>query len=320
MNKHDCIFVAGHKGLVGGAILRKLKSAGYNNILTRTRQELDLTDKSATERFFTEYKPAYVFLAAAKVGGIGANSKYPVEFINENIMIGFNVVNAAYRNGVKKLMNLGSSCIYPKEAPQPLKEEYLLQGPLEPTNDAYALAKIAVIKLCSSYNKQYGTNFISAMPANLYGPGDTYDIENGHVLPAMIKKFHDAKISGTNKVTLWGDGSPYREFLFNDDLAEALLFLMENKNADEIGEFINIGTGVDLTIKGLSKLVAEIIYADSSKADCIIEWDTSKPNGTPRKLLDVSRITSMGWRAKTGLEYGIASAYKAFIEEALLEA
>jgi GDP-L-fucose synthase len=312
MNKHDKIYVAGHTGLVGGAILRKLESEGYTNIITNTHKELDLLNQAAVEKFFSENKPDYVFLAAAKVGGIGANSQYPAEFIYQNMMIGFNVVHASYKNGVKKLLNLGSSCIYPKMAPQPLKEEYLLSGYLEPTNDAYAIAKIAVIKLCNSYNRQYGTNFISVMPTNLYGPGDTYDIENGHVLPSMIKKFHDAKITGTDKVTLWGDGSPRREFLYNEDLAEALLFLMDSKNAAEIGEFVNIGTGVDITIKELAILVERIVYAGEPRKHCSIEWDTSKPNGTPRKLLDISKLTSIGWRAKTELEDGIKKAYADF--------
>jgi len=317
MNKHDKIYVAGHNGLVGSAIMRKLQSDGYDNIITRVHRELDLIDQASVERFFFEKKPDYVFLAAAKVGGIGANSRYPADFIYNNTMIGFNVVNSAYKHGVKKLLNLGSSCIYPKMAPQPLKEEYLLSGSLEPTNDAYAVAKIAVIKLCNSYNVQYGTNFISVMPTNLYGPGDTYDNENGHVLPAMIKKFHDAKINGTDKVTLWGDGSPYREFLFSDDLAEALLFLMNSKNASEIGELINIGIGTDLTIKELAELINRIVYADEPNRHCTIEWDTSKPNGTPRKLLNVDKLSSLGWKAKTSLKDGIGIAYHDFLGENL---
>jgi GDP-L-fucose synthase len=314
MNKHDKIYIAGHNGLVGSAIIRKLQSDGYDNIITRTHMELDLIDQAAVECFFSENKPDYVFLAAAKVGGIGANSRYPADFIYNNTMIGFNVVNSAYKHGVKKLLNLGSSCIYPKMAPQPLKEEYLLSGSLEPTNDAYAIAKIAVIKLCNSYNAQYGTNFISVMPTNLYGPGDTYDTENGHVLPAMIKKFHEAKINGTDKVKLWGDGSPYREFLFSDDLAEALLFLMNSKNASEIGELINIGVGTDLTIKELAALISQIVYADEPNKHCAIEWDTSKPNGTPRKLLNVDKLLSLGWKAKVNLKDGISIAYQDFIK------
>jgi len=314
MNKNDKIYIAGHNGLVGSAIMRKLQSCGYENIITKNHKELDLIDQAAVERFFSDNKPDYVFLAAAKVGGIGANSHYPADFIYNNTMIGFNAVNSAYKHGVKKLLNLGSSCIYPKMAPQPLKEEYLLSGSLEPTNDAYAVAKIAVIKLCNSYNIQYGTNFISVMPTNLYGPGDTYDTENGHVLPAMIKKFHDAKTNGTDKVTLWGDGSPYREFLFSDDLAEALLFLMNSKNASDIGELINIGVGTDLTIKELAELINKIVYADKPNKHCIIEWDTSKPNGTPRKLLNVDKLSSLGWKAKTSLKDGINLAYQDFLK------
>ena len=312
MNKNDKIFVAGHRGLVGGAIMRKLQSSGYSNIVTKTRQELDLLNQSAVDEFFNKEKPDYVFLAAAKVGGIGANSTYPADFIYQNMMIGYNVVHASYKSCVKKLLNLGSSCIYPKMAPQPLKEEYLLTGPLEDTNDAYAIAKIAVIKLCSSYNSQYGTNFISVMPTNLFGPGDNYNIDTGHVLAALIAKFHEAKISNSNKVLLWGDGSPLREFLYNEDLADALLYLMENKNASDIGEFVNIGTGIDLSIADLAALVKNIIYDDLSNRQCLIEWDTSKPNGTPRKLLDVGKLTSMGWKAKTELKDGIKKAYEAF--------
>ena len=312
MNKNDKIYVAGHRGLVGGAILRKLQSSGYSNITTKTRQELDLLNQTAVNDFFTKEKPDYVFLAAAKVGGIGANSTYPADFIYQNMMIGYNVVHASYKSGVKKLINLGSSCIYPKMAPQPLKEEYLLTGPLEDTNDAYAIAKIAVIKLCSSYNKQYVTNFISVMPTNLYGPGDNYNIETCHVLAALIAKFHEAKVSNTNKVLLWGDGSPLREFLYNEDLADALLYLIKNKNASDIGEFVNIGTGVDLSIVELAELVKSIVYEDKPNIQCLIEWDTSKPNGTPRKLLDVSKLTSMGWKAKTALADGIMKAYEAF--------
>jgi GDP-L-fucose synthase len=313
MEKSSKIYIAGHRGLVGGAIVRRLQAEGYSNLLTRTHAQLDLLDQQAVNDFFEKEKPEYVFLAAAKVGGIGANSTYPADFIYQNMMIGFNVVHASYKNGVKKLLNLGSSCIYPKMAPQPLKEEYLLSGYLESTNDAYAVAKIAVIKLCNSYNRQYGTNFISVMPTNLYGPGDTYDIENGHVLPSMIKKFHDAKTSGSDKVILWGDGSPRREFLFNEDLAEALFFLINSKNASEIGEFVNIGTGVDITIKELAQLIERIVYADKLDKHCMTEWDTSKPNGTPQKLLDISRITALGFSPKTSLTEGIKFAYENFV-------
>ncbi len=312
MNKNDKIYVAGHRGLVGSATMRRLEASGYKNIVTRTHKELDLLDQGAVNSFFAEEKPDYVFLAAAKVGGIGANSTYPAEFIYQNMMIGFNVVHAAYTHGVKKLLNLGSSCIYPKLAPQPLKEEYLLTGPLESTNDAYAIAKIAVIKLCAAYNKQYGTNFLSVMPTNLYGPGDNYDPFGSHVLPALIRKFHEAKTSGSDRVSLWGDGSPWREFLYNEDLADAVVFLMENRDAKDIGDFINLGTGVDQTIKELAHMVRDVVYTDAHSRSCAIEWDTSKPNGTPKKLLDVSRLTALGWKAKTPFKVGIEKAYEDF--------
>ncbi|MDR1904340.1 MAG: GDP-L-fucose synthase [Treponema sp.] len=316
MEKNAKIYIAGHRGLVGSAIVRSLHVAGYENIITRTHAELDLTDQPAVKSFFSLEKPDYVFLAAARVGGIGANSAYPAQFIYQNMMIGFNVVHAAHENNVKKLLNLGSSCIYPKTAKQPLKEEYLLSGSLEPTNEAYAIAKIAVIKLCSYYNKQYGTNFISAMPSNLYGPGDNYDLENSHVLPAMIRKFHEAKTSGTDKVSLWGDGSVRREFLYSEDLADAVVFLMQNKNAADIGEFINIGSGMDLTIRKLAGIIKKLVYADVPGRTCVIEWDTAKLNGTPQKLLDISRLKNMGWQAKTDLKNGIEKTYMAFRETA----
>jgi len=303
------VYVAGHRGLVGSAIVRRLKTGGYGNIITRTHAELDLTRQEAVKDFFAREKPEYVYLAAAKVGGIGANSTYPAEFIYENLAIALNVIEASRRYGVKKLLNLGSSCIYPKYAPQPIKEEYLLTGPLEPTNEAYAIAKISAIKLCKFYNQQYGTNFISLMPTNLYGPGDNYDLENSHVLPALIRKFHEAKIKGS-PVILWGDGSPMREFLHSDDLADAAVFLMENKDAEDIGEFVNVGTGEDLAIKDLAELVAKIVGYTGE-----IIWDTSKPNGTPRKLLDVSRLTALGWKYKIKLEEGIKSTYKDFISK-----
>lgn len=314
MNKQDKIFVAGHRGLVGGAILRNLKKKGYCNIVTRTHKELDLTNQAAVNDFFAREKPDYVFLAAAKVGGIGANSSHPAPFIYENMMIGFNIVDAAYKNGTKKLLNLGSSCIYPKMAPQPLKEEYLLTGALEPTNDAYALAKISVIKLCAAYNKEYGTNFLSVMPTNLYGPGDNYELTGSHVLPAMIRKFHEAKVSGSDTVTLWGDGSPYREFLYSEDLAEAVVYLMENKNASDLGDFINIGTGEDLQIKDLAGIVASVVYQDTPDRQCKILWDSSKPNGTPKKLLDVSRLKALGFTPTTSLKEGIRLSYMDFLE------
>ncbi|GMO69580.1 MAG: GDP-L-fucose synthase [Treponemataceae bacterium] len=315
MTKSDLIYVAGHGGLVGSAILRRLKAEGYDNIVTRTHAELDLIDQKAVEDFFSQIHPDYVFLAAAKVGGIGANSTYPAEFIYQNMMIGFNIVHAAYRHRVKKLLNLGSSCIYPALASQPLKEEYLLTGALESTNEAYAVAKIAVIKLCNYYNQQYGTNYISAMPTNLYGPADNYDAENSHVLPAMIRKFHEAKTTGKNSVTLWGDGSPYREFLYSEDLADAVLYLMEHKDASDIGELVNIGCGDDLSIKELAEVILQVVYADAPAGICKINWDTAKPNGTPRKLLDVSRLHAMGWKAKTPLREGIARAYEDFREQ-----
>lgn len=314
MNKDSKIYVAGHLGLVGSAIVRKLSIEGFSNIITKTHVELDLTDQLSVNCFFAEEKPEYVFLSAAKVGGIGANSTYPADFIYENTMIGFNVIHAAFLNGVKKLMNLGSSCIYPKMAPQPMKEEYLLTGPLEPTNDAYALAKISVIKLCTSYNKQYGTNFLSCMPTNLYGPGDNYDLENSHVLPALIRKFHEAKVSGMDRVVLWGDGSPFREFLYSDDLADAVVFLMKGKNASDLGEFVNVGTGIDLTIRQLAKTIRSIIYADAPGRTCKIEWDTRKPNGTPQKLLDVSHLCSLGWKAQISLSDGLKAVYKSYKE------
>jgi len=317
MEKNAKIYIAGHRGLVGGALLRCLRAGGYTNLLIKAHSELDLLDQVAVNTFFEQEKPEYVFLAAAKVGGIGANSTYPGDFIFQNTMIGFNVIHAAYKTGVKKLINLGSSCIYPKLAPQPMKEEYLLSGLLEPTNEAYAVAKISVIKLCTYYNKQYGTNYMSAMPTNLYGPGDNYDPEKSHVLPALIRKFHEAKISGSDRVTLWGDGSPRREFLFSDDLAEALVFLMQNNNANDLsnltGDFVNIGSGKDLTIKELAEKIRSVIYREMPSRMCDIVWDHSKPNGTPQKLLDISRITALGFLPKIDLTEGIKLAYSNFI-------
>lgn len=310
--------MAGHGGLVGGAVCAKLAAQGYTNIITRSHGELDLTDQGAAEDFFAREKPEYVFLAAAKVGGIGANSAYPADFLYENTLIGFNVVRAAYNSGVKKLMNLGSSCIYPRLAPQPIKEEYLLTGELEPTNDAYAIAKISMIRLCSAYNKQYGTNYLSAMPANLYGPGDNYHPEDSHVLPALIKKFHDAKVSRADRVVLWGDGSPYREFMYSEDLASALLFLMEHKDAADLrnpaGDFVNIGTGIDLSIRELAELIKNTVYHDAGGRKCAIEWDAARPNGTPRKLLDVSRLRAFGFEPEYGLEEGIRLTYGHYLK------
>jgi GDP-L-fucose synthase len=311
MDKQDKIYVAGHNGMVGSAILRRLEAEGFYNIVIRTSKELNLQKQADVETFFGKEKPAYVFLAAAKVGGILANSTYKAKFIYDNIMISANVINCAYKTGVKKLLNLGSSCIYPRLAPQPLKEKYLLMGELEPTNEPYAIAKISAIKLCRYFNEQYSTNYISVMPTNLYGPNDNYDLETSHVLPALIRKFHEAKISGRSSLTLWGTGTPYREFLYVDDLAEACVFLMKKYSYSEIGEFINIGTGKDLTIKELSKMIQNILGFQGE-----VIWDVSKPDGTPKKLLDVSHINAIGWKAKTNLEDGISKAYKWYKEKA----
>lgn len=309
MNKNAGIYVAGHKGMVGSAIYRLLEEKGYSNIIVRSSKELDLRNQADVNIFFQEEKPEYVFLSAAKVGGIHANNTYPAEFIYDNMAIALNVIEASRLNGVKKLMNLGSSCIYPKFAGQPMKEEYLLSGELEPTNEAYAIAKISAIKLCNYYNKQYGTNYLSVMPTNLYGPGDNYDLQNSHVLPALIRKFHEAK-EANGKVILWGDGSPKREFLYSYDLAEAVVYLMENYNAEDLGEFINVGTGKDIEIKELANLVAKTIGYSAE-----IEWDATKPNGTPRKLLDVTRLHKLGWKASTKLSDGIRLAYADFLKQ-----
>lgn len=340
MDKDAKIYVAGHTGLVGSAIVRKLKKMGYKNIITKLHKELDLTRQSDVEAFFEKEKPEYVFLAAAKVGGIMANNTYKADFIYQNIMIAANVIYASYKYGVKKLLNLGSSCIYPKFAPQPLKEEYLLTGSLEPTNEPYAIAKISAIKLCRYFNEQYGTQFISVMPTNLYGPNDNFDLETSHVLPALIRKFHLAKLLCEKKldilrkdiliysslqissekeiicylnshgifsdyVVLWGSGTPYREFLYVDDLAEACIFLMRNCNPQDIGEFINIGVGKDIQIKELAEMVKKAIGFKGR-----IEWDTTKPDGTPRKLLDISRIRKLGWSPKVSLKEGIIKTYE----------
>lgn len=319
MKKNAKIYVAGHRGLVGGAIVRRLQEGGYTNVITRTHRELDLLSQAAVNDFIMAERPEYVFLAAAHVGGIGANSSYPADFIYRNMMIGFNVVEAARVVGVKKLMNLGSTCIYPKLAAQPIKEEALLTGPLEPTNDAYALAKISVIKLCTAYNRQYGTNFLSVMPTNLYGLGDNYDLQGSHVLPAMIRKFHEAKVSGEDVVHLWGDGSPLREFLYAGDLADAVVYMMESRDASDLrtpaGDFVNVGTGSECTIKELAEAVEDIVYADVRKdgRKCAVEWDTAMPNGTPRKLCDVTRLNALGWKAKTGVREGISIAYNDFL-------
>lgn len=307
MKKSARIYVAGHSGLVGSAIIRRLQDQGYNSIITRSHAQLDLMNQSAVEAFFDAESPEYVFLAAAKVGGIGANSAQPADFIRENLGIGLNVVHAAYRHGVKKLLNLGSSCIYPRLAPQPIREDALLTGPLEPTNEAYAIAKIAILRICRHYNEQYGTNFISVMPTNLYGQGDNYDLEKSHVLPAMIRKFHEAKVTGRD-VVLWGDGSPIREFLHSEDLADACIFLMNNCDYEDIGEIINIGSGTEITIAGLAELVAEVTGYNGK-----IIWDKSRPNGTPRKFLDSSRLLNLGWRPRILLPEGVGMAYKDFL-------
>lgn len=315
MDKNAKIYVAGHRGLVGGAIFRNLVSNRYTNIITRTHKELDLCNQAAVNNFFNSEKPEYVFLAAAHVGGIGINSEHPADFIYQNMMIGFNVVEASRQNGVKKLMNLGSSCIYPKMAPQPLQEKSLLTGPLEPTNDAYAMAKISVIKLCQKYNLEYGTNYLSVMPTNLYGPGDNYDLAGSHVLPAMIRKFDDAKKTGKDEVTLWGDGSPLREFLYSEDLADAVIYLMENCDADQMlpESFVNLGSGKECTIKEIAERVRQIVYKDVPNRECKIIWDTSKPNGTPRKLCDISKIKLLGWQPKMDFNKGIEISYNDYL-------
>jgi GDP-L-fucose synthase len=305
MDKKAKIFVAGHRGLVGSALVKRLQEGGYSNLVLRTSKELDLRRQADVDAFFAQERPEYVFLAAAKVGGILANSTFKAEFIYNNIMIAANVIEASYRTDVKKLLNLGSSCIYPKFAPQPMKEEYLLTGLLEPTNEPYAVAKIAAIKLCRYYNEQYGRNFISVMPTNVYGPGDNFDLETSHVVPALLRKFHEAKIRGTASVTIWGSGEPYREFLYSGDLADACVFLMERYGYREIGEFVNIGTGRDIRIKDLAVMIKGIVSYEGE-----IEYDRSMPDGTPKKLLDVSRIAQLGWKAGTGLEDGIRNAYE----------
>ncbi len=312
MEKESKIYVAGHHGLVGSALKRKLESKGYTNLIFRTHKELDLTNQQAVNEFFEQENPEYVFLAAARVGGILANSTYPAEFIYENIMIESNIIHASYKYGVKKLLFLGSSCIYPKLAPQPLKEEYLLTGPLEETNEAYAVAKIAGIKLCKHYNEQYGTNFISVMPTNLYGPNDNFDLETSHVMPALIRKFHEAKVNNQPEVVVWGTGKPRREFMHVDDMADACVYLMENYNYSDIGEFVNIGVGKDITIKELVELIKEIVGFEGG-----IKYDTSKPDGTPRKLMDVSRLNSLGWEARIPLKDGIKETYEWFIQSKL---
>nr|WP_255542623.1 GDP-L-fucose synthase [Pedobacter sp. ASV19] len=309
MEKHSKIYVAGHRGMVGSAILRKLEKEGYSNLITRTSSELDLRDQQAVTAFFEKEKPEYVFLAAAKVGGIVANNTYRADFLYENLCIQNNVIHQAYKTGVKKLMFLGSSCIYPKLAPQPLKEEYLLTGLLEETNEPYAIAKIAGIKMCDAYRAQYNCNFISVMPTNLYGYNDNYHPQNSHVLPALIRKFHEAKINGTSEVVVWGSGAPMREFLFADDLADACYFLMQTYNENHL---INIGTGKDLTIKDLALLIKKVVGFEGT-----LTFDSSKPDGTPRKLMDVSKLHNLGWKHQVELEEGIQLAYKDFLNKHL---
>jgi GDP-L-fucose synthase len=305
MDKDSKIFIAGHRGMVGSAIMRKLESEGFSKIVVRTSKELDLRDQSAVKAFFETEKPDYVVLAAAKVGGIVSNDTYRAEFMYDNLMIQSNVIESSYRNGVKKLMFLGSSCIYPKMAPQPLKEDYLLTGVLEPTNEPYAIAKIAGLKMCDAYRRQYGCNYISVMPTNLYGPNDNYDLKNSHVLPALIRKFHEAKSNKEEFVTIWGSGTPFREFLHADDLAEACYYLMLNYDGEG---FVNIGVGEDISIKDLAILIKDIVGYEGE-----IRHDLSKPDGTPRKLMDVSKITALGWKARIGLREGITKVYEDFL-------
>ena len=305
MEKNSKIYVAGHRGMVGSAIIRELRAQGYTNVITRTRQELDLTRQSQVEAFFDTEKPEYVFLAAAKVGGIGANSSALADFMYDNMILEMNVIHAAWKSGCKKLEFLGSSCIYPRLASQPMKENCLLTSELEPTNEAYALAKISGLKYCEYLNRQYGTDYISLMPTNLYGPNDNYHLENSHVLPALIRRFHEAKVLGLSSVTCWGDGSPMREFLYVDDLANLCVFLMNNYSGNET---VNAGTGKELSIKALTELVAKIVGFNGK-----ILWDISKPNGTPRKLLDVTKAEGLGWKYKVELEDGIRLAYEDFL-------
>ena len=312
MEKQDKIYIAGHRGMVGSAIIRKLQAEGFTNIVTRTSKELDLKEQQPVRDFFAQEKPDVVVLAAAKVGGIHANNVYRAQFLYENLMIESNVIHSSHENGVKKLLFLGSSCIYPKMAPQPLKEESLLSGVLEQTNEPYAIAKIAGIKLAESYRRQYGSNYISAMPTNLYGPNDNYDLNNSHVLPALIRKFHTAKISNAPTVEVWGSGSPRREFLHVDDLADACFHLLQNYD-EEL--FVNIGTGEDLTIKELAELIKDVVGFSGE-----LKWNTSKPDGTPRKLMDVSRLHNMGWKHSIGLREGITSVYAEFAKSELAKA
>lgn len=307
IEKNSKVFVAGHRGLVGSAIVRGLKEKGYTNIVTRTHKELDLTDQAAVFAFFEKEKPEYVVMAAAHVGGINANQTYPADFIYINSIIQCNVIKASHDNKVKKLLFLGSSCIYPKMAPQPIKESYLLTGPLEETNEGYAIAKISGMEMCKFFKRQYGDDFISCMPTNLYGPNDNFDLENSHVLPAMIRKFHEAKVSGAGEVELWGDGSPLREFLYVDDMADACIYLLENYSGEE---HVNIGTGKEITIKALAELVRDIVGFKGE-----IRWNKDMPNGTPRKLCDVTKLHDIGWKEKVDLPEGIRLEYEWFLAQ-----
>lgn len=307
MNSTDRIYVAGHRGLVGAAVVRLLNNRGFTNIVTKTRADLDLRNQRAVENFFAEHKPDYVFMAAAKVGGILANDTFPADFLGENLAIQSNIIESAHRHDTRKFLFLGSSCIYPKFAEQPLREDALLTGPLEPTNEWYAIAKIAGIKMCQAYRRQYGFNAISAMPTNLYGPQDNFDLQSSHVLPALMRKFHSAKIAGESPVTIWGTGTPRREFLHVDDLADALLHLMEHYESEEI---INVGVGEDISIHELAELIAATVGYDGE-----LQFDTSKPDGTPRKLMDVSRLRAAGWQASIPLQDGIKSTYEWYLKE-----
>lgn len=306
MRKDSVIFIAGHRGLVGSAITRSLQQRGFSNLLTRTHAELELANQLAVADFFARHKPDVVILAAAKVGGIYANNTYPADFIYQNLMIQTNVIHSAYKVGVNRLLFLGSSCIYPRNCPQPIKEEYLLTAPLEPTNEAYAIAKIAGIKMCESYNRQYGTQYLSVMPTNLYGPFDNFDLQNSHVLPALIRKAHEAKMRGDAKLTVWGSGTPRREFLYVDDMADACIFLLEN---DVPSGLFNVGYGEDIEIRGVAEMVKEVIGFNGE-----LQFDASKPDGTPRKLMDSSKMSALGWKAKTNLRDGIKQTYNWYLE------
>jgi GDP-L-fucose synthase len=304
VNKSDKIYVAGHRGLVGSALMRRLERGGYRNIVSRPHSELDLTNQAAVEAFFAREKPRHVFLAAGRVGGITANANYPARFIYDNLAIEVNVIDASHRHGVDKLLFLGSSCIYPKLAPQPMKEEYLLTGTLEPTNEPYAIAKIAGLKMCAAYNREHGTEYLCVMPTNLYGPGDNFDPETSHVLPALIRKVHEAKERDSQEIVLWGSGEPLREFLHSDDLADACIHLMERHRAADLGEFVNIGAGREISIRELAMLIAEIAGYRGR-----LVYDSSKPDGTPRKLLDSSRLAALGWNARIALREGITAVF-----------